>query len=264
MSGQTAFDVYGDGPDVILVHGLGLNRRMWQWQTDALSADFKVVRYDLLGHGESDKPAGPYTMPQMVQQLAQLMKDLGIENAAIVGFSLGALIAQAFALEHADKVTALAILNSAHARSEADRESIMRRVRQAEESGPEATIDQALERWFSKDFAANNGELLAKVRRWVAANDKEVYPAVYKLLAEADIGLEESIRNISCPTLVMTGEEDFGNSPQMAAQIAQKISHAELQVLPGLRHMALAEDPQTVNTLLISFLRENSGRQKQE
>lgn len=250
----TAYDVHGDGAPVILIHGLGLNRAMWQWQLPALSSRFQVVCYDLLGHGDSPKPAGPYTMEQMVAQLDDLMVDLDISRAALVGFSLGGLINRAFALAYPRKTTALVILNSAHARTAAQRDSIELRVRQAKESGPAATVDAALERWFSKDFARRNPVLLKQVRQWVVANDASVYPDLYRLLAEGDKGLETQISAIDCPTLIVTGEEDHGNSPEMTRQMAALMPNARAEVLPGLRHMALAEDPATINGLLVEFL----------
>jgi 3-oxoadipate enol-lactonase len=256
MTGATVFDVQGDGPTVILVHGLGLNRHMWQWQLPALTPHFRVIQYDLLGHGESAKPPGPYLMSHMVGQLADLMSELDIDRAALVGFSLGGLIVQAFALAHPQKVTALAILNSAHARTKEQRASIMQRVQQAEASGPAATIDAALQRWFTDRFAKRNPQVLDQVRTWVTGNDAAVYPALYRLLADADIGLETSIAGIGCPALVLTGEEDAGNSPQMAQRMAALIPDARLAILPGLRHMALAEDPAAVNDVLVPFLRD--------
>ncbi len=257
MAEATAFDVLGDGPPVMLVHGLGLNRHMWQWQVDALTPHFRVVRYDLLGHGDSAKPPGPYLMTQMVQQLDDLMAAAGIERAALVGFSLGGLIVQAYTLAHPEKVAALAILNSAHARTNEQRASIMQRVRQAENAGPAATIDDALRRWFTEGFAKRRPEVLDQVRAWVAGNDASVYPALYLLLAEADIGLETSIAGIQCPVLVMTGGDDAGNSPQMAQQMAAIMPNARLEILPGLRHLALAENPAAVNDLLVPFLRDS-------
>ena len=257
----TAYDVYGNGAPVILIHGLGLNRAMWQWQLPALQLQFQVVCYDLLGHGESPKPAGPYTMEQMVGQLDELMIDLHISRAALVGFSLGGLINRAFALAHPDKTTALVILNSAHARTAAQRDSIELRVRQAKESGPATTIDAALERWFSEDFARREPALLEQVRQWVVANDASVYPDLYRLLAEGDKGLETAISTIACPTLIVTGEEDHGNSPEMTQQMAALIPNARAEVLPGLRHMALAEDPATVNGLLVEFLQRKLSTQ---
>jgi len=257
----TAYDVYGHGAPVILIHGLGLNRDMWQWQLPALSPKFQVVCYDLLGHGESPKPAGPYSMEQMVGQLDDLMIDLSISRAALVGFSLGGLINRAFALAHPDKTSALVILNSAHARTDEQRASIDLRVQQARESGPSATIDAALERWFSEDFARREPQVLEQVRQWVIANDASVYPHLYRLLAEGDGGLESAISTIDCPTLIVTGDEDFGNSPEMTRQMADLMPNARAEILPGLRHMALAEDPATVNELLVEFLQRKLSSQ---
>lgn len=254
--GPTAYEIHGTGPAVLMIHGLGLNRHMWQWQLDALTPHFSVICYDLLGHGDSDKPAGPYLMQHMVDQVAGLMHELAPGGAALVGFSLGGLIARAFTLAHPQRVTALAILNSAHARTPEERESVLRRVHEAQAGGPGATVAAALERWFNEDFASTHPEVLTLVRKWVSANDPVVYPAVYRLLAEGDQGLETAITRITCPTLILTGESDHGNSPQMARAMAALIPGARCVILPGLRHMALAEDPTAVNVPLASFLRE--------
>lgn len=130
----------------------------------------------------------------------------------------------------------------------------MQRVRQAEKEGPAATVNDALARWFGEGFAEARPEVLNTVRDWIIANDRQIYPMAYRLLANGDLGLEEEIRNIDCPTLVMTGEEDYGNSPEMAEAMASLMPNARCVVLPGLRHMALAEDPETVNRHLLSFL----------
>ncbi|MDH3480874.1 MAG: alpha/beta fold hydrolase [Gammaproteobacteria bacterium] len=257
MAPMTAYDDSGEGPAVIMVHGLGLNRHMWQWQLPALLPEFRTITYDLFGHGDSAKPAGPYDMQRMVGQLAELMSALNIDRAALVGFSLGGLIVRAFALAHPDRTAALVILNSAHARTAAQREAIYVRVRQARESGPSATIDDALQRWFTKGFAEREPETLAQVREWVVANDPAVYPELYALLAEGDEGLENTIACIDCPTLIVTGEDDHGNSPDMARQMTAQMPNSRAEILKGLRHMALAEDPDAVNDLLVPFLRRN-------
>lgn len=260
MMGQTAFAQEGGEagvePTIVLVHGLGLNLAMWQWQLPALKKHYRVVTYDLLGHGDSAKPSGSYHMVQMVDQLCQLIDDLSIDRCALVGFSLGGLIVQAFTLAHPDRVSALGILHAAHGRTTEQRASIMERVAQCRVSGPGATVTDALSRWFSVEFAKNNPDVLEKVREWVLANDPAIYPELYQLLATADMGLENSIASIKCPTLVLTGEEDYGNSPEMAQRIALNIPNAQLKVLTSLRHMALAEDPDQVNHLLTHFLGE--------
>jgi 3-oxoadipate enol-lactonase len=252
----TAYQCSGEGPALIMVHGLGLNHHMWQWQRDALKSHFTVIEYDLLGHGESARPPGPYTMQKMTGQIAALMDHLGLQRCALAGFSLGGLIVQAFALAFPERVNALVILNAAHGRSDEERASLMGRVAQVREHGPASTVEAALQRWFTSGFAEKAPQVLEQVRQWVMANDAEVYPELYYLLAQADIPLAQAIAQIDCPTLVITGEEDYGNSPEMARRIADLIPGARLEILAGLRHMALAEDPDQVNGLMLPFLQQ--------
>ncbi len=252
----TAFATDGDGPPVVLVHGLGLNRHMWDGQLAALGRRFFVVRYDLLGHGDSDKPEGPYRMERFVDQLSALIDGLKLDSCALVGFSLGGLIVQAFTLAHPGRVSALAILNSAHDRSDAERAAVLERVEQAARFGPEATVEAALERWFTPDFAARRPDVLDRVRGWITANDPRVYPEIYRLMAEGDAALARPIAAIGCPTLVLTCEDDLGNTPEMARRMAALIPGARAEIIPRLRHMGLVEDPEGINSLLAPFLED--------
>lgn len=255
----TAYTVDGEGPPVVLVHGMGLNRDMWTWQLPPLTRRFRVIRYDLLGHGESANPPADCGMEHLVTQFDRLLDHLGIERCALVGFSLGGLIVRAYALVHPDRAGALAILNSAHDRNDAERAGMRERLDRAIRLGHVATIDAALERWFTTDFAARRPDVLEQVRRWMAANDPAVYPIVYRVLAESDAALATSIAAIRCPTLVLACEEDHGNSPDMARRMAALIPGARTAILPKLRHMALAEDPKAVSGVLVPFLEEVWG-----
>jgi len=259
---ETAYQLQGSGPAVALIHGLGLNGAMWQWQLPALTPHFQVLTYDLLGHGASAKPAVSPCLAMFSEQLLQLLDSCRMERAAIVGFSLGGMIARRFALEHPDRLSALAILHSAHARTPAEREAVRARARQVQASGPSSTVDAALERWFSAGFRAGNPEMMALVRGWILANDPMVYPGIYRVLADGETELGDSIGRISCPALVMTGEEDSGNTPEMAREMAALIPGARAVILPGLRHMALAEAPAAVNEPLVTFLLNALGRQR--
>ena len=253
-SAETAYDLEGSGPTVVLIHGLGLNRAMWQWQLPALVPHFRVLTYDLLGHGESANPVGVPDLTMFSEQLVRLMDRLRVARAAVVGFSLGGMIARRLALDHPDRLSAMAILHSAHDRTPAEREAILKRVRQTESSGPSSTADAALERWFTADFRVANPAVMKLVREWIMANDPAVYPEIYRVLAEGDAEIAQGVDRIACPTLMMTGEEDFGNSPEMAERMTTLIPDARVVILPGLRHMALAEAPLLFNEPLVSFL----------
>jgi pimeloyl-ACP methyl ester carboxylesterase len=257
----TVFETEGQGSPVVLVHGFGMTREMWDWQWPALTGRFQTVRYDLLGHGASAKPKekDAYSLGRFADQLAALMDELALPQAALVGFSLGGMIVRAFALAHPERVTALAILNSAHGRTEEERAAILIRVEQVAREGPQATVDAALMRWFTPSYGASHPEVLDRVRRWILANDREVYPLIYRVLAEGDAELAEAVAAIRSPTLVMTGGEDHGNSPDMARRMAALIPGARCEIVPGLRHMGLAEEPEAFNGPLLSFLADALG-----
>ncbi len=254
--GDTVFAAEGTGPAVVLVHGLGLNRHMWDGQWEALTSRFQVMRYDLLGHGDSAKPSGPYRLDQFVDQLAALLGGLELARCALVGFSFGGMIIRGFALAHPARVSALAVLNSAHDRTDAERAGVLERVEQAAQFGPQATVEAALGRWFTADFAARRPDVLDQVRRWVVANDPESYPHSYRVMAECDAELARPIAAIQCPALVLACEEDRGNSPDMAKRMAALMPKARAAIVPGLRHMGLVEDPETINGVLVPFLEE--------
>lgn len=253
---HTACEIDGAGPPIVLVHGMGLNRRMWDWQLDTLTPHFSVVRYDLLGHGDSGDPTLPCRMDHLVEQLAILTERLDLGPFGLVGFSLGGLVVRAFALAHPVRVAALGILNSAHDRSPDQRAAMQRRLAQAQEHGPATTTDAALKRWFTDAFADRHPEVLDRVRRWMAANDPRIYPEIYRILAEGDVDLARSIAAIRCPTLVLACEDDHGNSPQMARGMAELIPDARCEIVLGLRHMGLVEDPQAVGSILVPFLKD--------
>jgi len=252
----TQFELTGpaDAHVVILIHGLGLNKECWNWTTPALSDAYRVLRYDLYGHGASLAPPQKPSLSLFSTQLTELLDHCGIEHATIAGFSLGGMIARRFAQDFPLKAQALVILHSPHQRSDAAQAAILKRVDQAREQGPQSTVEAALERWFTEVFRAANPDMMETVRRWVKANQKEIYHTIYRVLAEGIDEIVAPVPAITCPTLVITGDEDYGNGPEMAGAIAAEISGATALVLPGLRHMALAEDPEAINRPIRYFL----------
>jgi pimeloyl-ACP methyl ester carboxylesterase len=251
----TAYDIEGEGDSVVvLVHGLGLNRQSWKWQMPMLARHYRVITFDLYGHGESAVPPSEPSLKLFSNQIVELLDELKIDTAAVFGFSLGGMIARRFAMDHGDRLWALGILHSAHARDAAAHNAIQARVHQARREGPESTVEAALQRWFTDDFRVGNPETMDLVRRWVTANRKEVYAPIYQVLVDGVTELIAPSPPINTPTLVMTGDEDYGNSVEMSRAIAAEIPGALLVILKGLRHMALAEAPERFNAELETFL----------
>ena len=204
----------------------------------------------------------PPTTPSLTvfsEQLVELLDHLGIAQASVFGFSLGGMIARRFAMDHADRLETLGILHSAHARDQAAHHAIQARVVQAARDGPAATVEAALPRWFTDGFRLSHPQMMDEVRRWILANRKDVYAPIYQVLVDGVTELVAPSPPIAAPTLVMTGEEDYGNSPAMSRAIAAEIPGSELVILPGLRHMAPAEAPELFNARLLAFLSRVQG-----
>ena len=249
--------VSSNGPYIILIHGLGLNKEMWGWQTNELSKNFSVVTYDLIGHGESKDPEGKLNLEKFSEQILEIMNFLSIKKTSLIGFSLGGMIVRKFAIKYSEKLWALAVLNSAHKRDQKAKDAVQLRVNKVKIDGPQATTEDALNRWFTQKYRQNNPDVMNKIRNWVMENKKDVYPKAYQVLVDGVDELLDPSLPINCPTLILTGDEDFGNSPQMSSEISKQIKGSELKILPGLRHMALIEDARTVNNLLLEFLLRN-------
>lgn len=257
----TAYELSGpaDAPAVALIHGLGLNRHTWQWHVPALSQRYRVLNYDLFGHGDSVPPPATSSLTVFSEQLLGLLDELGIELCAVIGFSLGGMINRRFALDHPDRVSALAILNSPHEREPEAQRLVEERAASVAGGGSDATIEQALQRWFTAEFHAEHPEVLDLVRRWRASNDPESYPDSCMVLAA---GVTELIRPhppIEAPALVMTCENDSGSTPAMSHAIASEIDGAETIIVPHLQHMGLVERPALFSKPLLDFLGRNTG-----
>ena len=241
-------------PVVVLIHGLGLNKDCWQWMIPDLKDSYRVLSYDLYGHGGSSDPATEPNLSLFSKQLEDLLDYCEIQKAVIIGFSLGGMVARRFAQDAPQKSQGMVILHSPHKRSNAAQAAILKRVNQARTMGPQSTVEAALERWFTDPFRQANPKLMNKIRQWVMANRKEVYHTIYKVLAT---GIDEIVKPnpaLICPSLVITGDQDFGNGPEMAFAIAAEIPGAKTLVLPALRHMALAEAPHAVNKPVRTFM----------
>ena len=258
----TVFSEFGDknAAAVILIHGLGLNKDVWQWQMAALSQQYRVLSYDLFGHGKSKIPPAAPSLKLFADQTQALMDHANIDTATIIGFSLGGMIARRIAQDAPQRVDGLVLLHSAHQRSATAQRAILDRVAQAQAHGSASTVEAALDRWFTAPFRHENPDIMNLVRSWVLDNKKEIYHTIYQVLATGIDEITAPTPAISCPTLVITGDEDFGNSPDMAQAIANDISGAEVHILPRLRHMAMAENPTAVSRPILRFLAAHAGR----
>lgn len=258
---STHYIVEGQGDPVIFIHGVGLDLHIWSNQIQELSSKYQVVCYDMLGHGESACPPGPYSLDQFVEQLDKLLLHLTISQVHLVGFSMGGLVAQAYAIHYPEKVSSLTIMNSVAKRSEEQRQGVLARVKEVEKNGHKATIDAAIQRWFNHPFMEQHPEVVKQIQQRLEDNQPDAYLSAYRVFATADDELYDQLPKIQCPTLVVTGELDQGSTPEMANLMAKQIPHSEVAIFPGIKHMLPIEAAESLNQLLLSQFEKYSKKE---
>jgi len=263
--GGTVYECSGRGgaPVVVLIHGLGLDRHMWRDHRAALQCDYRVLTYDLFGHGDSAAPPAEPSLALWSVQLRDLLDALGIGVGALVGFSLGGMIVRRFAIDHPGRVFALAIFNSPHARSPAAQRQAEERAARTAQDGIAATLDSTLARWFTPEFRAAHPDSIEQTRRRLLANDLEIYAQCRCVLAAGVLELIDPQPPLTCPALVMTCENDSGSTPAMARAIAAEIAGAQLRIVPGLQHLGLVEAAHQFTVPLQSFLSRHAARRRE-
>lgn len=245
------YDVHGpaDAPVVVLGGSLGTTRAMWDEQLPALTAFFRVVRYDHRGHGTSPTKPGPYTVAALADDVLGLLDQLGIERAHLAGLSLGGMVAMQLAATHPERVDRLALLcTSAYLPpvSTWHERAAMVRAR-----GTSAVADAVVARWFTPVFSRT--PQAAALREQLLHTSSEGYASCCEAIAEFD--LRPQLARIRADTLVVAGAEDPATPPEHAKDIAAGISSAQLKVLPGAAHLASVERADAVTALLLEHLR---------
>jgi len=242
----------GEGPWLVLVHGVGNRLEVWDGVVAALGGRWRTLRYDLRGHGESDKPKGPYALADFVADLNGLLDAEGVKRCHLAGFSLGGLVAQGFALEHGARLERLMLLSTVAGRTEEERERVRARLALVEAGDASVYFESSVARWYSDEFRARHPEIIAAQAKSHRANDPQAYAAAYRVLAESD--LADRLHEIAAKTLVATGEHDQGSNVRMARLMHARIAGSELRILPGLRHSILVEAPEAVARMMEAFL----------
>lgn len=257
--GNIFYQEEGKGEPVVLIHGVGLDHTMWHKQINELSKCLRVIAYDMLGHGKSEKLRGPYTLSQFVDQLSGLLHYLNVKTCHVVGFSMGGMVAQAFALKNRSKMKTLTLMSAVANRTAEQRSAILKRVNEVKIKGPDSTIEPAIQRWFNKEFLQANEETVNQIRATLRKNNPASYLSAYALFATADQELWPQLEQINVPTLIVTGENDAGSTPYMSRQMHERIKASELQIVPNIKHMLPMEGSGLINDMILSFTKERSS-----
>jgi len=246
------YEIIGDGQPLLFIHGLGSSLRDWEEQVPVFSKKFKVITLDLRGHGQTDKPKGPYSISMFAEDIAELIKSLKVDPVHVVGISLGGAIGFHLAIDHPDITKSLVVVNmsaSVPIKSLKEKQMFFLRVLIVKMMGMKKMGEVLAKRLFIKPEQEELRERMAS--RW-AENDKKAYLSSLKTLKNWSV--LERLQEIKCPTLVISSDEDYTPLSDKEEYTAL-ISNAKLVVIEDARHAVSVEKPGELNTILMDFLK---------
>lgn len=239
-----------DAPLVVLSNSLGTTHAMWDRQAEALSARFRVLRYDTRGHGDSPVPPGPYSMADLGGDVIELLDGLGLERASFCGLSIGGMTGLWLAVNAPERLDRLVLCSTtAHL---PPRDAWLERAALVRAEGTAAVADSVLGRWFTPGFAEHEPAAVGRVREMLLSTPAEGYAACCEAIAEHDLRAE--LGGITAPTLVIAGEDDPATPPEHGRRLEGGIPGARLLVVPDARHLANVEQPEAITRAIDGHL----------
>jgi pimeloyl-ACP methyl ester carboxylesterase len=256
---QIHYDVRGQGAPLVLIAGLGYPAWEWHKMAPLLAEHLQVITFDNRGVGQSDKPAGPYTASLLAADVAGLLDALGVEQASVMGHSMGGFIAQAFALEHPQRLSRLVLASTnfggpRHVPISAEAMAVLSDV----SSDPVTRFKNGLAVSTAPGFAEQHPEIIQAWLAWRVANPVDVagYQAQMALglglLAEA-AAFEHKLKQISVPTLILFGAHDKVVPPANANLLAKQITGSQVVIFPDAGHFFPIEIPVAAAQAVIQF-----------
>jgi 3-oxoadipate enol-lactonase len=243
-----------NAPLVILSHSLGSSLKMWNPQMEALESHFRVLRYDIRGHGRSSTPPAPYTMELLGEDAVGLLNALKVDQVHWVGLSMGGMIGQSIALNHPHRLRSLSLCDTG-AIVPAEAQPIWQeRIESVRQKGMESQLQGTMERWFTPPFLSLNPPMLALIKKEFLTTPAEGY--IHCCEAIRRLNTLERLRGINLPTLIIVGEDDPGMPVSASEAMHQRIPQSKLVVLKSARHLSNVEQPEAFNTHLIDFLKK--------
>lgn len=246
---ELAVEVEGDGPAVLLVHGLGGTSNFFQPQVAALAERFTVIRPDLHGAGRSPV-AGEVSVDGHADDLAAILDGLGVDSARVVGHSMGTLVVRRLAARHPGTVSHLALLGAVNPPPEAGQQAQRDRAATVREKGQIAVADAVMTNATSESTRRDHPAAAALVRELVLRQDPEGYARNCLALAGTpDPGPVDP----AVALLLLTGDEDKVGPPEASRALAEAHGSATVEVFDGCGHWTAIEKPAEVTDHLLKF-----------
>ena len=229
---------------IVLIHGVGLNHKVWEPQINSFNNT--VLAYDILGHGNTPLTKPKINFDDFSLQLLNLIDELKFEKIHLVGFSIGSLIARNFAANYNNRLKSLTLLCSVFQRNKEEQQIVNDRFELSKKS--RSLSKQALKRWFTDNYINKNPNIYEKICSMLEANNMENFLKIYELFVKHEDN--EKFENIKTKTLVMTGENDIGSTPEMSSKLSEKITGSKVKVINSGKHLCSIECADDVNNAI--------------
>ncbi len=216
-------------PVLMFSNSLGTNLAMWEPQMQALSQDFRILRYDTRGHGQSSVSPGAYTIDQLADDVVALFDQLRIQRVHFCGLSMGGMIGMSLAIRMPQRLNKLVLCNTAP--KIGSPEVWNARIDTVRQGGMQAIVDGVLERWFTPSFRAALPSAIESTKQMLLTTPVEGYVA--SCAAVRDMDARNSISSIRVPTLIISGTYDPVTLPSDGHFMAERIAGAVYKELPA-------------------------------
>ena len=240
---------------IVFIHGVGLTKEIWEPQINFFK-DYNTLTYDLLGHGKTPLNKSKVSFEDFSKQLFKLINELNFKKIHLVGFSLGALIARHFASEHKDKLSSLIMLGSIYKRTEEQKRVVRNRFEVAKMDRP-ASKQTALRRWLSADFLKKNPDIYKKIYSILDKNKRLDFLKCYEIFVNY-IDDDNMLKKINTNTLITTGENDVGSTPEMSKNLSKIIPRSEFIEIKKGKHLCSIECANDVNITFKEFIDQHN------
>lgn len=248
-----AIDGKDDAPWLTFITGIANDLTMWDGQISALAKNFRILRYDLRGHGGSDATAGDYSFPLLIGDLLALWDALGIKKSSLVGLGLGGAIAIGVGVNYSDRLDKLvpcccrAVMTPEFAAMWPKFVDTVRR------HGMEGMVEPTVQRWFTDDFKAAHPDLLDSVRNMIRRTDPLGYYGC--IAAFLTLDFSAGLGHVGAPTLFVSGADDhLGGPPEIMAELAAAVPGARHVSVPHAAHIANVQNPAGYYAAIVDFL----------
>lgn len=251
------YEIHGDGPNLAMIEGTGYDLWMWYRQIPAFREHFRVLVYDNRGVGRSDAPPGPYSHRENAADLAGLLDHLGWDRTHVLGVSMGGFIAQEFALAHAGRLNRLVLVatgfggpNMAPVPAEA-----IAAMTPDPGLSPQDKIRRAMPVAFgNRRWPEEHAEEFERIVSWRLQYPPPPQAALAQIMAGVSFNVEARLGEIQAPTLVVAGTADGVVPPENARLLAERIPHAQLDIIPDAGHLVFIEAAEQFNRDVLAFL----------